>query len=126
MSKNAKNLVMFQQQELNGVIMYKALADKVKDAKDKEILVELASCEGKHAAMLKKLTNKKLKPQGVLKYTVLCGYHTIGKKALFRIMAKGEKAAHNLYKPFFEDFPSTEEIAKDELDHADKLLSMIK
>lgn len=125
MSKSAKNLVVFQQEELNAVLMYKALADKMKKPKDKETLLELASCEGKHAAILKKLTDKTLKPQSVLKHIVLCGYYTIGKKALFRIMAKSEKAAYKLYEPFFADFPSTEEIAKDELDHADKLMKMI-
>lgn len=125
MSKNAKKLTVFQQEELNAVIMYKALANKMKNENDRDILLKMATCEGKHASMLKKLTGKTLKTQGVLKYIVLCGYHTIGKKALFRIMAKTERTAYKLYEPFFENFPSTVEIAKDELDHADTLLKMI-
>lgn len=126
MSKDAKKLIIFQQEEVNAVIMYKALAKKMKTENEKSMLEELAACEAKHAAILKKLTGRTLKPHTALKNLVMCGYTVIGKKALFKIMAKAEKAAYKLYEPFFSDFPTTVEIANDEVDHAEKLLNAVK
>lgn len=122
MSKTEKDLIPFQQQELDAVIMYRALASKVKKEQDRELLVELAACEGKHAMLLKQLTGRKLKPRNALKNLVMCSYPVIGKRLLFKIMAKAEKASYKLYMPFFKDFPITLEIAEDEIRHGEDLL----
>lgn len=125
MSKRENDLIAFQQQELDAVIMYRALALKMENKQDRELLDELAACEGKHAALLKKLTGRTLKPRSFMKNLVLCGNFVIGKKLLFRIMAKTETAAYNLYKPFFDDFPVTVEIAEDEIRHGEDLMKAI-
>lgn len=126
MGKKEKDLIPFQQQELDAVIMYRALALKMKNKQDRELLEELAACEGKHAALLKQLTGRALKPRSFLKNLVLCSYSLIGKRLLFRIMSKTEKAAYKLYMPFFNDFPITVEIAEDEIRHGEDLLKVIK
>lgn len=126
MNKKEKDLLPFQQQELDAVIMYKALALKMKNMQDRELLEELAACEGKHAALLKQLTGRTLKPRSTLKNLVLCSYSVIGKKLLFRIMAQIEKAAYKSYMPFFNDFPITVEIAEDEIRHGEDLLCVLK
>ena len=54
-------LLKAQQGELEGVIMYRALADVVKDPKDREAFLQLAKEEGHHAAVFHKLTGKSVK-----------------------------------------------------------------
>ena len=52
-----KVLLKAQQGELDAVLMYKALAKKVKRTKDAETFNRLAQEEGHHAAVFKNLTN---------------------------------------------------------------------
>ena len=49
-----KTLIAFRQGELDGVVMYRALAKAVKDPKDKETFLQLAKEEGGHAAVFRK------------------------------------------------------------------------
>lgn len=125
MSNREKDLIPYQQQELNAVTMYRALAMRMENKQDRELLERLAACECKHAALLKQLTGHTLKPRSVLKNIVLCSYSVTGKRLLFKIMAKIEKASYKSYMPFFNDFPITLEIAEDEIRHGEELLKAI-
>ena len=61
--KDMKILLKSQQGELDVVLMYRALADTVKDANDQEAFRKLATEEGHHASVFHKLTKENLKPK---------------------------------------------------------------
>lgn len=116
-----QKIIKFQQGELDAVVLYRGLADKMDNEEDKKLLLSIAADEGKHAAILKKITNADLKANDGLKKTVLFLYKIVGKKFLFKIMAKSESIAAKGYKPFFNEYPQLREIADDELRHGELL-----
>lgn len=121
-----KLLLAAQQSELNAVVMYKALAEKMKTESDKELMLALAADEGRHAAILKDITQEILKPKSVLKTATLPLYAVCGRKFTFLMMAKFEYAADKTYKGFFEKYPQTKQIAADETKHGDMLKQALK
>lgn len=121
-----KALLAAQQSELDAVVLYKALANKMKSKSDKELMLSLAADEGRHAAILKEITQQTLKPKSALKNLTLPLYAVLGKKIAFKIIAKVEYAGGDTYKQFFEKYPKTKEIAADETKHGNMLKEAIK
>lgn len=121
-----KALIGFQQGELDAVILYQALAKRMKDEETKQILLSIAADEGKHAAILRQYTETKLEPKPTLKNVSLLAHRIVGKKTLFKIMAKFEYNAANNYAPYFEKYPRIrDEITPDETKHGNLLMSLI-
>ena len=56
-------LLFAQQGELDAVLMYNKLAEKVKDAKDAATFKQLAAEEGRHASVFHAYTKKVLQPK---------------------------------------------------------------
>ena len=123
--KERKALLFFQQGELNAVVMYKRLAELVKDEAKKAELLKLAAEEGKHAGILKNITDDAtLKPKNIMKNGVVLGYRFLGRKAVFKIVSKSERMAAKLYAKYFDVFPEVKSIADDELRHSEEILKL--
>ena len=103
--KEMKILIKSQQGELDAVLMYKALAEVVKDEKDKETFLQLAAEEGHHASVFNGLTDKTLTPKKTLATILPIMYKLLGKKRLYPIIAKVEYNAVNTYQPIADAFP---------------------
>ncbi len=120
-----KTLLKAQQGELDAVLMYNALADKVKNKNDAETFRQLAAEEGRHAAVFKKLTNQTLKPKKTLATAVPLLYRVLGKKRLYPIIAKFEYGAVNTYRPVAEKYPEVESVKNDEHRHGDMVSELL-
>ena len=120
-----KTLLKAQQGELDAVLMYNALADKVKNKHDAETFRQLAAEEGRHAAVFKKLTNQTLKPKKTLATVVPLLYNVLGKKRLYPIIAKFEYGAVNTYRPVAEKYPEVESVKNDEHRHGDMVSELL-
>lgn len=121
-----KQLLAAQQSELDAVILYKALAEKMKKESDKELMLSLAADEGRHAAILREITQQTLQPKSGLKNLTMPLYALCGKKIAFSIISKVEYAGGDTYKKFFEKYPQTKQIAADEVKHGDMLKNALK
>lgn len=119
-------LLKAQQGELNAAVLYKALSDRIKDEKDKAMLLSIAADEGRHASIVRKLTGKKMRPRTALKNLTLLFYRSFGKKATYRIMAKTENAASKLYRTLLKEYPQLSKIADDEEKHGKMLIRAIQ
>lgn len=124
--KDRKVLLKAQQGELDAVLMYRALADAVKDEKDAAVFRQLAAEEGHHAAVFKGMTNQTLKPKKTLATFVPLFYKIIGKKRLYPIIAKFEYGAVNTYAPVAEKFPEVESVKNDEHRHGDTVNGLLQ
>ncbi|MCR5697331.1 MAG: hypothetical protein K6G73_10210 [Marinilabiliaceae bacterium] len=124
--KEMKFLLNSQQGEMDAVLMYKALADKVNDAKDAETFRLLAAEEGHHAAIFKNITNQVLKPRKSLAILTLLLFNILGKRRLYRVIAKGEYAAYDKYKTIVECYPEVESVKNDEKRHGDMVMALLK
>ena len=121
-----KTLLKAQQGELDAVLMYNALAAKVKDKQDAETFRRLAAEEGHHASVFKTLTNQTLKPKRALAILLPFLYRIIGKKRLYPLIAKGEYAAVDTYAPVAENYPEIESVKNDEKRHGDTVIGLLK
>ena len=118
-------LLKSQKGELEGVMMYKALADVVDDPKDAEVFKQLAAEEGHHAAVIRRITKKDVVPGKVTSFLLPRLYKLIGKERLYPIIANGEYAADKTYGPLAEIFTEVQEVKSDEKRHGDTVMGLL-
>ena len=111
-------LIKSQQGELDAVILYRKLANIIKNEEYKEKFLKVASDEGKHASILKEYTNEILKPKSLKANIVAMIYRVLGAKYTMNMLAKGELKSVGPYSELVKDFPRIQEIIDDELRHA--------
>ena len=121
-----ERLVKSQQGELNAVLIYQRLAKISKHEKGKEIFLQIAADEGKHAAILKSYTNEVLKPKGSKAKLVGFLYKLMGHNFVIGLLEKGELKSIDNYEPLKADFPKIQQIIDDELRHAEMAKSLLK
>ncbi len=121
-----KTLLKAQQGELDAVLMYNALADKVRDAQDAETFRRLAAEEGRHAAVFRNLTGRTLRPKKTLAVLVPVLYRLIGRKRLYPVIARFEYAAAKTYEPVTAVFPEAQSVKDDEKRHGDAVTALLQ
>ena len=120
-----KMLLKTQQGELDAVKLYQRLAEIVKHEKGKNLFLEVAADEGKHAKLLKSYTNTVLKPRGIKASVVVFLYRLIGHNFVMGLLQKGELKSINVYQGLVDDFPKIQEIIDDEARHAEIAKSLL-
>lgn len=120
-----KILLKSQQGELDAVLMYKALSKKVKHKKDAETFTRLATEEGYHAMVFKKLTNKVLKPKKTMAILIPILYSILGRERLYKMIARGEYDAADKYMSVIGRFPEVESVKNDETRHGDMVMALL-
>ena len=118
-------LIFAQQGELDAVLMYNKLAEKVKDQKDAATFRQLAAEEGRHASVFHAYTKKVLKPKKTKAIAVPLLYSIVGKKVLYPIIAKQEYAAADKYIKLVPIFPDVESVMHDETRHGDTVKGLL-
>ena len=119
-------LLFAQQGELDAVLMYNKLAEKVKDEKDAAAFRQLAAEEGRHASVFHAYTKKVLKPKKTKAVFVPMMYSLVGRKVLYPIIAKGEYDAAKKYIELVPIFPEVESVMHDETRHGDIVSGLLK
>ena len=114
-----KELLRSQQGELNAVLMYQRLAKVVKTEKERDAFLQLAKEEGRHASVFHAYTKEALKPTKTMAVIVPLLYRILGKKRLYKLIAKGEYDAAVGYEHLIADFPDVESVKNDEKRHGD-------
>ena len=114
-----KELLRSQQGELNAVLMYQRLAKVVKTEKERDAFLQLAKEEGRHASVFHAYTKEALKPKKTMAVIMPLLYRILGKKRLYKLIAKGEYGAAVGYEHLIADFPDVESVKNDEKRHGD-------
>ena len=117
-ASHREELIRSQQGELNAVLMYQRLAKVVKTDKERETFLQLAKEEGRHASVFHAYTKEALKPKKAMAVIMPFLYRLLGKKRLYKLIAKGEYAAVG-YEHLIADFPEVESVKNDEKRHGD-------
>lgn len=121
-----KALLVGEQGESDAVLMYKRLAEVVKDEKDKKAFLRLADDELRHEGVIYEITGVPVKANPTKAIMVPLMYKTIGRKRVYKIIAKAEYGAADKYKEIVDDFPEIEAIMNDEVHHGDAVLGLLK
>ncbi|MBO7470275.1 MAG: rubrerythrin [Bacteroidaceae bacterium] len=124
-TEQLKELLRSQQGELDAVLMYQRLAKVVKTDKEREAFLQLAKEEGRHASVFHAYTKKPLKPKKTMSIIMPFLYRILGKKRLYRMIAKGEYDAAVGYEHLIEDFPEVESVKNDEKRHGDIVSALL-
>ena len=114
-----KELLRSQQGELNAVLMYQRLAKVVKTEKERDAFLQLVKEEGRHASVFHAYTKEALKPKTTMAVIMPLLYRILGKKRLYKLIAKGEYDAAVGYEHLIADFPDVESVKNDEKRHGD-------
>ena len=104
---------------LHAVLMYQRLAKVVKTDKEREAFLQLAKEEGRHASVFHAYTKQALKPKKTMALIMPVLYYLLGKKRLYKMIAKGEYDAAVGYEHLISDFPEVESVKDDEKRHGD-------
>ena len=123
--KQYKELLRSQQGETNAVLMYKRLAQVVKTEREREAFLQLAREEGRHASVFHAYTKQVLKPQKTMSVILPLLYRLLGKRWLYRLIAKGEYDAAVAYEHLIADFPEVESVKNDEKRHGDIVSALL-
>ena len=123
--KQYKELLCSQQGETNAVLMYKRLAQVVKTERERETFLQLAREEGRHASVFHAYTKQSLRPQKTMAVVLPLLYRLLGKKRLYRMIAKGEYDAAVGYEHLIADFPEVESVRNDEKRHGDLVSALL-
>ena len=123
--KQYKELLRSQQGETNAVLMYKRLAQVVKTEREREAFLQLAREEGRHASVFHAYTKQTLKPQKTMSVIMPLLYRLLGKRWLYRLIAKGEYDAAVAYEHLIADFPEVESVKNDEKRHGDLVSALL-
>ena len=120
-----KELLRSQQGELDAVLMYQRLAKVVKTEKERDTFLLLAKEEGRHASVFHAYTKEVLKPKKTMARIMPLLYHLLGRKRLYRMIAKGEYDAAVGYEHLIADFPEVENVRNDEKRHGDIVSALL-
>ena len=123
--KQYKELLRSQQGETNAVLMYKRLAQVVKTEREREAFLQLAREEGRHASVFHTYTKQVLKPQKTMSVIMPLLYRLLGKRWLYRLIAKGEYDAAVAYEHLIADFPEVQSVKNDEKRHGDIVSALL-
>lgn len=128
MDKIDKQIRAFQQGELDAVLLYRGLSERMKAEEDQELLKKVAAEEGRHAAVCRGLTCVTLDAKSGLKNGIILLYRLLGKKLTFRLLSIGEKTAGKKYDKFIQKYDINEfvSVAEDEYEHGRLFLNAAK
>lgn len=114
-----------QQNEVTESAVYRALADRIKDDANRQVLLRLAEEEAAHARVWQDYTGEEMRPQKgkVLLRKVLCA--VFGFTFTVKLMEKGEDGAQDSYLRLAAEVPEATAIREQENAHENALLDML-
>ena len=124
-SNDRKAFLSFQQGELNAVLMYRKFAEITKKPEWKELYLEAAKDEGRHAAIMSKYTGETLQPKAAQANVLGVLYRIMPKKLVHFGIAKGEYIGGDGYRSYVRDeYPEIKGMMEDEYKHGDIFKSL--
>lgn len=118
-------LCAIQLDEINSYLIYKNLAEKVKEPENKKILSDIAENEKEHWEKLKKYTDKDIKPNNIKVFFYTFIAQILGLTFSLKLMENGEKKAEEIYKQIGMTIPEIEQFLRDEERHEKELINLI-
>ena len=125
-AQETKKIKSFQQNEITEYHIYKRLAGRTKDEKNRQILGKIADEEHAHYKFWKEYTGVDVKPVSRKVFFYYLISRIFGLTFGIKLMERGENKAQKNYTEFAGIIPSAVKIAEDEDAHEQKLINMIK
>lgn len=121
-----KQVLRFQQDEVNSAAIYGYVADALKQGDpNADIIRRIAEDEKKHAARWESVTGKKLTPQRFVVTMFRITAKVLGLTFAVKKLEKGESEGQAGYKTVLDSFPDARSIIDEENRHENELIAMI-
>lgn len=120
-----KRILRFQQDELNGAILYRYVAKLQKDPKNKRTFQQIANDEMKHYGIWREFTGKDLKPEKlrIIFYKLLV--FLLGFTFTLKYLENGENFSIQEMESIKAKIPEAEDILADEERHEQILINLL-
>ncbi|MFP4286578.1 MAG: VIT1/CCC1 transporter family protein [Candidatus Izemoplasmataceae bacterium] len=120
-----KEVKTMQKNEITEYYIYKNIAKRIKDEKNKAIILDIASEEKRHAEIWEKYTGISMKPKAfkIFLYKIL--NLIFGFTFVIRLMERGEEVAQETYLDLGKVIPEALEIKEEEDEHEDELIEAL-
>lgn len=126
LTQNLREIILkFQQNEITEYFVYKNIAEKTKNKKDKKLLQEIAQEEKNHYNFWKKFTKADVEPSHfkISFYSFLVRF--FGVNFGLKLMELGEESAQKAYGKIKDFNDEVKSIIKQEEKHEEKLLTFL-
>lgn len=124
--KMMKHMIKLQKHELTDHIIYKKLAEKQKNERNRKILEKISEDEYKHYEFWKSITKKEIKPSRLEIWLFFFIARFFGLTFGIRLKEKGEEKTQYLYSVLRGKVSGIEELIEDEEVHEDQLIDAIE
>jgi len=126
MNKETLRLVLkSQKSEITEHFIYKKLARKTKDKRNKKILLHLSKDELRHYNYWKRISKKELKPNSLKVFFYVLFAQLFGLAFTLKLMESGETNSQSFYRRLSK-FSGVKRIIHDEKVHEKNILDMLK
>ena len=124
--KTKEDVLTAQRSEITEHLVYKNLANSMKDQHNKEVLFRISNDEMRHYNFFRSYSGVDLEPDGlkVFFYTILS--KIFGMTFAVKLMENGEDKAQNFYEGIAEYIPDIKDILEDEMEHEKKIIDMLE
>ncbi len=120
-----KQLLILQQEEINGHFTYARLAEVVKDAHNSEVIKKISKDEMMHYQFWKTFTQEDVKPnQAKVRFFYIVA-KLFGLTFGVRLMELGEEKTQKAYVRLMNEIPGIKEVLADEERHEEELMGML-
>ena len=124
--KTMAQVIAMQQDEITDYATYKAIAAKMKNVENKKILEKIAAEEKKHYEILKRYTNRSLKPETIKVWWRKLMAGLLGFTFTIKLMENSEAIAQGNYSELIKEVPEAEKIVTEEEEHEQRLMNMLE
>ncbi len=123
---NTKKLLEFQRDEIVGHTIYKKLSQLSSvSEKNRKILNKISQDELEHYKILKRYTQKELRPNPLIVFAFIVLAKLFGVVFCVKVMEAKESEAEESYKTLLSEIPEAERIVEDETRHEKLLMDML-
>lgn len=120
-----KLLLHRQKDEVTGAILYRNMANREKNPKNKELLLNMAKDEQEHAAVWADMTKQKVKPDTFRIKRLNLLSRILGFTFVLKIIQKDEQMAQEEYEKLVDRVPEAIKIEADERRHEEALIDLL-
>lgn len=120
-----QQLLVLQQEEINGYHTYRRLAAIVKDKHNSKVIGRISGEEMKHYEIWKKYTGRDVKPNKAKINFFFWVSKLFGLTFGIRLMELGEEKVQVAYAALIKSVPEAAQVLADEEKHEDELLEML-
>jgi|AMWB02.1.fsa_nt_gi VIT1/CCC1 family predicted Fe2+/Mn2+ transporter len=120
-----KQLLRFQQDEIDGHSIYEGLSKQVKDAHNSEVIAKMARDEMFHYQVWQRYSGEDVKPNKTKKFFYLLASRLFGYTFGIKLLEKDENNASAGYEPYKALYPELDQIIRDEDAHEANLIGML-